>query len=72
MLRPRHASTGAAGGGAELGHGQGGHVPAGPPPPGRQARAIRFSKIFSDFSSQGLHHLILYLKWPKRTFSSKN
>ena len=36
-------------------------------------RAIWFSKIFSDFSSRGLNHLIiLYLKRPIRTFSSKN
>ena len=34
-------------------------------------RAIRFSKIFSDFCSRGLNHLILYLKRLGRTIRSK-
>ena len=35
------------------------------------ARAIRFSKIFYDFCSRGLNHLILYLKRSDRSKKSK-
>ena len=41
-------------------------------PPPSLPRVIRFSKILSDFCFLCLNHLILYLKRPRRTFSSKN
>ena len=37
-----------------------------------RGRAIRFSKILSDFCSRCLNHLILHLKRPGRNIRSKN
>ena len=34
-------------------------------------RAIRFSKILSDFCSRGLKHLLLHLKRPGRNIRSQ-